>query len=72
MVQDHFAIKTRQLFERSVQFKEEPMVAAEIGESSSPPPPLVVSEGTNEIYDFDMSDKVDLNAYTNYPWYSLK
>ena len=29
------------------------MVAVEIGESSSPPPPLVVSEGTNEIYDND-------------------
>ena len=62
MVQDHFAIKTRPSFERSVSFEEEPMVAAEIGESSSPPPPLVVSDGTNEIYDSYMSDNDDLIA----------
>ena len=30
--------------ERSVQFEEEPMLATEIGESSSPTPPLIVSE----------------------------
>ena len=41
----------KSFIERSVQFEEEPMVAAEIGESSLPPPPLVVSDGTNEIYD---------------------
>ena len=51
--------------ERSVQFEEEPMVAAEIGESSSPPPPLVVSDGTNEIYDSYMSDNDDLIADPN-------
>ena len=51
--------------ERSVQFEEEPMVAAEIGESSSPPPPLVVSDGTNEIYDSYMSDNYELIAYPN-------
>ena len=65
MVQDHFAIKTGQSFERSVQFKEEPMVAAEIRESSSPPPPLVVSDGTNQIYDSYMSDNDDLIANPN-------
>ena len=41
------------------------MVAAEIGESSSPPPPLVVSDGTNEIYDCYMSDNDDLIANPN-------
>ena len=33
----------RAFIERSVSFEEEPMLATEIGESSSPPPPLVVS-----------------------------
>ena len=43
------------------------MVASEIGESYSPPPPLVVSEGTNEIYDYDVSNNHDLIAYPNIP-----
>ena len=58
---------TKLFIERSVQFEEEPMVAAEIGESSSPPPPLVVSDGTNEIYDYDMYDNSDLIEYTKIP-----
>ena len=53
--------------ERSVQLEEEPMVVAEYGESSSPPPPLVVSEGTNKLYDSDMYDNHDLIAYPNIP-----
>ena len=60
-------ITEKSFIERSFQFKEEPMVATEIGESSSPPPPLVVNEGNNEIYDFDMSDNNDLIAYPNIP-----
>ena len=52
----------KSFIERSIQFEEEPTIAAEIGESSSPPPPLVVSEGTNEINDSDMSDNDDLIA----------
>ena len=55
----------KSFIERTVQFEEEPMVATEIGESSSPPPPLVVSEATNEVYDSDMSDNDDLIADTN-------
>ena len=43
------------------------MVATEIGESSSPPPPLVVIDGTNEIYDSDMFDNDDLISYLNNP-----
>ena len=43
------------------------MVPTKIGESSSSPPPLVVSEGTIELYDSDMSDNDDLIAYPNTP-----
>ena len=43
------------------------MVAAEIGDSSSPPPPLVVSEGTNEIYCYDMYYSNYLIVYPNIP-----
>ena len=51
----------------SVHFEEEPLVATEIGESSSPPPPLVVSEGNNEISDSDMFDNDDLIANPDIP-----
>ena len=37
----------------------------EVGESSSPPDPLIVSEKTNEFADSDMSDNDDLIAYPN-------
>ena len=46
--------------ERSVQFQEEPLVAVEVGESSSPPDPLIVSGENNEFSDSDMSDNDDL------------
>ena len=45
----------KSFIERSVHFEEEPMQAAEIGESSSPPPPLVVSEDSNKFSDYYMS-----------------
>ena len=48
--------------ERSVQFQEDPLVAVEVGESSSPPYPLIVSGETNEFSDSDMSDNDDLIA----------
>ena len=57
----------KSFIERSVQFEEEPMVVAEIRESSSPPPPLVASEGTNEIYYYDISDNDDLISYPSSP-----
>ena len=42
----------KSLFERSVQFEEEPMPVAEIGESSAPPLPLIVSEDSNNFFLF--------------------
>ena len=51
--------------ERSVQFQEDPLVAMEVGESSSPPDPLIVSEETNEFDYSDMSDNEDLSIDTN-------
>ena len=53
--------------ERSVQFQEDPLVAVEVGESSSPPEPLIVSEETNEFADSDMSDNDGLIADPNIP-----
>ena len=52
----------KSFIERSVQFQEEPLVAVEVGESSSPPDPLIVSGETNEFADSDMSDNDDLIA----------
>ena len=57
----------KSLIEMSVQFEEEPMPATEIGESSSSPPPLIVSEDSNKFYDYDMYDNEDLIAYQNTP-----
>ena len=51
----------------SVHFQEEPLAAVEVGESSSPPKPLNVSEETNEFVDSNMSDNDDLIAYPNIP-----
>ena len=51
--------------ERSVQFEEEPLAAVEVGESSSPAQPLIVSEETNEFVDYDMSDNDYLIADPN-------
>ena len=53
--------------ERSVQFQEEPLVAVEVGESSSPPYPLIVSGETNEFFDSYMSNNYYLIAYPNIP-----
>ena len=61
-------MRTKKSFiERSVQFGEEHIPTTEIRESSSPPPPLNVSEETNEIYDSDMFDNDDLISYPNSP-----
>ena len=51
--------------ERSVQFKEEPLAAVEVGEYSSPPQPLIVSEETNEFADSDISHNDELIEYPN-------
>ena len=51
----------------SVQFEEDPLPVVEVGESSSPPQPLIVSEQTNEFSDYDMSDNDDLIEYPNSP-----
>ena len=53
--------------ERSVQFQEEPLATVEVGESSSPPEPLNVSEETNEFAYSDMSDNDELISYPNIP-----
>ena len=53
--------------EISVQFQEYPLAVVEVGESSSPPEPLIVSEETNEFVDSDMSDNDDLIADPNSP-----
>ena len=41
--------------------------AVEVGDSSSPPQPLIVSEETNEFVDSNMSDNDELIAYPNIP-----
>ena len=51
----------------SVQFEEEPLAAVEVGESSSPPEPLIVSEETNEFDYSDMSNNDDLITDPNSP-----
>ena len=40
----------------SVHFQEDPLAAVEVGESSSPPKPLIVSEETNGFADLDIFD----------------
>ena len=60
-------ITNKSFIERSVQFQEEPLGAVEVGESSSPPKPLNVSEETNEFADSDMYDNYDLIADPNSP-----
>ena len=57
----------KSFIEISVQFEEEPLVAVEVGESSSLLEPLTVSEETNEFADSDMSDNDDLIADPNRP-----
>ena len=53
--------------ERCVQFQEEPLATVEVGESSSPPEPLNVSEEIVEHADSDMSDNYYLIADPNSP-----
>ena len=57
----------RDFIEMSVQFEEDPMSATEIGEYSSSPPPMNISEETNKSYDSGMSDNDDLIADPNTP-----
>ena len=57
----------KSFIERSVQFKEEPLAAVEVGESSSSPEPFIVSEETNEFADSDMSNNDYLIADPNIP-----
>ena len=52
---------------KGVQFQEEPLVAVEVGESSSPPDPLIVSGETNEFADSDMSYNDELISDPNIP-----
>ena len=52
-------ITNKYFIERCVQLQEDPLVAVEVGESSSPPEPLNVSEETNDFADFDMSDMLE-------------
>ena len=44
----------KDFIEISVQFEEEPLTAVEVGESSSSPQTLIVSEETNEFDDYDV------------------
>ena len=60
-------ITNKSFIERSVQFQEEPLAAVEVGESSSPPEPLNVSEEINEFADSNMSDNDDLIVDPNSP-----
>ena len=57
----------KSFIERSVQFQEEPLAVVEVGESSSPPEPLIVSEETNVFSDSDMSNNYGFIAYPNIP-----
>ena len=62
----------KSFIERCVQFQEEPLAAVEVGEASSPPDPLKVSEEIVEHDDSDMSDSdefiVDPNIPTRPKW----
>ena len=53
---------SKSFIERIFQFEEEPLAAIEVGESSTPPQSLIVSEETNEFADSD-----DLISYHNIP-----
>ena len=58
-------IRNKSFIERCVQFQEEPLAAVEVGESSSPPEPLNVSEEIVEFDDSDMYDNDDLISDPN-------
>ena len=57
----------KDFIERSVQFEEESLAAVEVGESSSSPEPLIVSEETNEFADSNISNNDDLITDPNSP-----
>ena len=57
----------KSFIERSVQFQEQPLAAVEVGESSSSPEPLNVSEETNEFYNSDIFNNEDLISDPNSP-----
>ena len=59
--------KNKDFIKRSVQFEEEPLAAVKVGESSSPPQPLIVSKETNDFVDSDMFDNDDLIIDPNSP-----
>ena len=60
-------ITNKYFIERSFQFQDEPLATIEVGESSSPPEPLIVSEETNEFSYSNMSNNDDLIADPNSP-----
>ena len=49
------------------QFQEDPLVAVEVGESSSPPDPFTVSGETNEFINYYMYNNYDLIADIDSP-----
>ena len=53
--------------ERCLHFQEEPFAVVEIGEASSPPEPLKVSEEFVEYDDSDLSNGYEFIAYPNIP-----
>ena len=57
----------KSFIERCVQFQKEPLAAMEVGESSSPPEPLNVSEEIVEHADSDMSANDGFIADPNIP-----
>ena len=57
----------KSFIERSVRFQEEPLVEVEVGKSSSPPDPLIVSGNTNDFFDSNMYNNDDLIIYRNSP-----
>ena len=60
-------ITNKYFIERSVHFEEEPLAVVEVGNSSSSPEPLIVSEETKEFSDSDMFDNYNFIAYPNSP-----
>ena len=57
----------KSFIERCVQFQEEPLAAVEVGEASSPPEPMKVSEDIVEHADYDMSDSDEFITDPNRP-----
>ena len=57
----------KSFIERCVQFEEEPLVAVEVGEASSPLEPLKVCEEFVEHDDSDISDSDEFIADPNIP-----